>query len=334
MHPDLAFAIRRRGGVFTVADARRAGYRTDEIRTAVSTGAWYRLRRGIYVTARTWVEATDDRARHLLHALAALTALGPGPVLSHTSAARFHEFLLPRGLDADVRLTHPDQWRTGPGYRITAAALTPDDVLRAGALSVTSAARTLVDCGREWDTVDAVVAMDAALHGRQVRRRDLLAAVLAQSHWLGVGSAARAVHLADGRAESPLETRGRLGLLDAGFRTFESQVELHGPMGFVARLDGWLEDLSVALEFDGFVKYADPRDQRTPAEVAWDEKRREDLIRDFDVPVVRIVQADLPRLERPVRRLAELAARPHPGPRRYRIIRRPEPGSDDGDAAA
>ncbi|TKJ23426.1 type IV toxin-antitoxin system AbiEi family antitoxin domain-containing protein [Blastococcus sp. CCUG 61487] len=334
MHPDLAFAIRRRGGVFTVADARRAGYRPDEVRAAVGSGAWYRLRRGIYVTAQTWAEATDDRSRHVLHALATLTALGPGPVLSHTSAARFHGFLLPRGVDTDVRLTHPDQWRTGPGYRITAATLTADDVLRAGALSVTSAARTLVDCAREWDPADAVVAMDAALHAERVRRRDLVATVMAQSHWLGIGGAARAVQLTDGRAESPLETRGRLGLLAAGFRSFESQVELHGPAGFVARLDGWLDDLGVAVEFDGFVKYADPRDQRTPAEVAWDEKRREDLIRDLDVPVVRIVQADLPRLERPIRRLDELRTRPLPGPRRYRIVRTPEPGSDDGDAAA
>lgn len=335
MHPDLAAAAGRRGGVFTVADARRAGYRPDQIRTAVVTGAWRRLRRGIYVPAETWAAAAaDERARHLLHCLAALTALGTGPVISHSSAARFHELLLPRGTDDVVRLTHPDQWRTGRGYRIAAATIPPDDVIHAGPLPLTDVARTLIDCAREWDLVDAVVALDAALHGQRVLRRELTAMVLRQSHWSGIGSAARAVELADGRAESPLETRGRLSLLDAGFRHFESQVELYSSAGFVARVDGWLDDIAVALEFDGWVKYADPHDDRTPAEVAWQEKRREDLIRDLDVPVVRVLQADLPRLERPVRRLHELRTRPSSGPRRFRVVRRPEPGTAADDAAA
>lgn len=321
--------------MFTVADARAAGYRPDEIRVAVGTGAWRRLRRGIYVSTETWAAAAaDGRARHLLHSLAALAALGPGPVLSHSSAARYHRLLLPRGIGADVRLTQDGQWRSGRGYRIAAASLPTDDVVRDGALAVTSVSRTLVDCAREWDLVDAVVALDAALHGNLVLRSDLSAMVLRQSHWLGIGSAARALGLADGRAESPLETRGRLPLLDAGFDQFEAQVELHGPRGFVARLDGWLDDIGVALEFDGWIKYDDPRDGRTPAEVAWEEKRREDLIRDLDVPVVRIVQADLPRLERPIRRLRELSSRPMPGPRRFRVVRRPEPGAEPGDAAA
>ncbi len=335
MHPHLAAAAELRGGVFTVADARAAGYRPDEIRVAVGTGAWRRLRRGVYVSAGTWAAAAaDERARHLLHSLAALAALGPGPVLSHSSAARYHGLILPRGTGADVRMTHSDQWRNGRGYRVAAAALPPDDVVQDGALPVTSVSRTLVDCAREWALVDAVVALDAALHGKLVMRRDLTAMVLRQSHWLGIGSAARAVDLADGRAESPLETRGRLVLLGAGFRQFETQVELHGPAGFVARVDGWLEDICAAVEFDGWIKYADPRDGRTPAQVAWEEKRREDLIRDLDVPVVRVVQADLPRLERPIRRLRELSSRPMTGPRRFRVVRRPEPGAELGDAAA
>lgn len=335
MHPHLESAARRRGGVFTVADARRAGYRPDEIRAAVSSGAWHRLRRGVYVAAEVWaVTAADGRARHLLDVLAALTVLRPGPVVSHSSAARFHELVLPRGADAAVRLTDVEQWRTGRGYRISAAELPPQDVVDTGAFTVTTVARTLVDCAREWPLVDAVVAMDAAMFHERVRRADLTASVLAQSHWLGIGSAAQAVALADGRAESPLETRGRLSLVEAGLPCPELQVELHGPRGFVARVDGWYEDAGVALEFDGRVKYDDPRDGRTPAEVAWEEKRREDRIREFDVPVVRIVQADLPRLHGPVERLRYLLARPSSGPRRFRVVRRPEPGAQPGDAVA
>ena len=335
MHPHLESAARHRGGVFTVADARRAGYRPDEIRAAVGSGAWHRLRRGVYVAADVWaVSAADARARHLLDVLAALAVLRPGPVVSHSSAGRFHGLVLPRGAGGAVRLTDAEQWRTGRGYRISAAELPPQDVVDAGAFTVTTVARTLVDCAREWPLVDAVVAMDAAMFQEKVRRADLTATVLAQSHWLGIGRAAQAVDLSDGRAESPLETRGRLSLVEAGLPCPELQVELHGPRGFVARVDGWYEDAGVALEFDGRVKYDDPRDGRTPAEVAWEEKRREDRIRDLDVPVVRVVQADLPRLHGPVERLRYLLARPSSGPRRYRVVRRPEPGAESGDAVA
>lgn len=335
MHPSLESAARRRGGVFTVADARRAGYRPDEIRTAVVSGAWHRVRRGVYATAEEWVAAAhDERARHLLSAAAGLAVLRSGPVLSHASAARFHRLVLPRNVEGVVRLTHPDEWRNGQGYRISAAALPPQDVVETDSFAVTGVARTLVDCAREWSVADGVVAMDAALFARQVRRSELTAAVLQQSHWLGIGTAARALGLADGRAESPLETLGRLAILEAGLPRPELQVDLYGPRGFVGRVDAWYEAAAVAVEFDGRVKYVDPRGGRSPSEVAWKEKRREDEIRDLDVRVVRIVQADLPLLERPSERLRALLSRPLTGPRRFGIVRRPEPGAEPADAVA
>jgi hypothetical protein len=47
------------------------------------------------------------------------------------------------------------------------------------------------------------------------------------------------------------------------------------------------------VEFDGRVKYTDPWRDRTPQQVLWDEKRREDELRALDVRVVRIADADL-----------------------------------------
>ena len=336
MHPLLRTAADRQLGLFTAVDARRAGYEHGEIRHLCSSGAWTRVRRGVYAVTEELATARSAGRGHAVDCTAVLLDLGrPEAAVSHTSALRLLGLPARRALLPDtVRLTHPDLWRRGRGFSVNAAPLPPGDVTTRGSLRLTTPARTLVDCAREWDLVDAVVALDAALHGSLVLRSDLTATVLRQSHWLGIGSAARAVELADGRAESPLETRGRLGLRDAGFHAFESQVEVHGPAGLVARVDGWLEDIGVALEFDGLVKYTDPYDGRTPAEVAWREKLREDAIRDLDIPVLRIVQADLPRLERPVRRLHELARRAQIGPRRFRVVRRPEPGAEPGDEAA
>ena len=93
-------------------------------------------------------------------------------------------------------------------------------------------------------------------------------------------------------------------------------------------MDAWYEEAGVALEFDGRVKYADPWGGRSPADVVWEEKRREDEVRALGVRFVRIADADLgagwPAV---VQRLRQLLAVPLPGPRQFTVVRRPEPGT-------
>jgi hypothetical protein len=320
-------------GVFTAREALAAGYDVDGIKAELRGKRWIRLRKGVYACAED-VARADARTRHLMDGVAVFLVLADGPVLSHASAARLHGLLVPDRAGADVRATTTGQWRVGRGYRVAHAALPADDVVPWLAFAATSVARTLVDCAREWSQVDAVIALDAALHGELVTRAALRSAVLSGRHRAGLGQAARAVGLSDGRAESPLETKGRLRLLAAGLPLPELQVDLHDERGFVGRLDAWYEAAAVAVEFDGFEKYADPWGGRSAAEVAWLEKRREDRVLATDVRVVRVVQADFgtpwPAL---VARLRALLATPFAGARRFRIERRPEPGAAEGDAA-
>ena len=276
----------------------------------------------------------DTRLRHLADCLAVLVSLDPGPVVSHASAARLHRLLLPRDLDDEVRLTDEQQWRRGRGYRVARAALPAADLQSVLGFGITSPSRTLVDCAREWQLEDAVVAMDAAIHDGRVTRAHLRRAVLSASHWVGIGSAGRAVDLADGRAESPLETRGRLALLAAGLPRPELQVELHGTHGLLARVDAWFDEAALAVEFDGRVKYADPRDGRDPGEVLWREKRREDAVRELGVRFVRLAQDDVVghRRRELAGRLSPLLAAPPLGVRRFTVVRTPEPGTPLDDA--
>jgi hypothetical protein len=327
--PELAFVAARHLGVFTAREARRAGYRPDEISSAVRSGRWRALRRGVYIAAERWAEvATDPRMRHLTECSAVLAVLGPGPVLSHESAARAHRLVLPRRADETVRLTDLAQWRRGRGYRVARAALPVADVVGAREFGVTVPARTLVDCAREWSLTDAVTAIDAAIHSGKVTRAQVEAAVLAASHWVGIGSAGRALSLADGRAESPLETCARLTLLAEGLPLPELQVEIHDERGFVGRVDAWYDEAAVAVELDGKVKYLQPWGGRTPGDVAWDEKRREDRLRELDIRVLRLADDDLGRVRRDLApRLRRLLARPFIGPRRFRAVRIAEPGS-------
>jgi hypothetical protein len=147
---------------------------------------------------------------------------------------------------------------------MTCAAVAATERRRAGPVPVTSATHTLVDCAREWGLEDAVVALDAGLLAERTTVDDLERAVAAASHWPGAPAAQRAVALADGRAESPLETRGRLRIVGAGLPRPELQVEIRTAGRLVAVVDAWFDDAAVAVEFDGQVKYTAPWRGRTP----------------------------------------------------------------------
>lgn len=331
MHPLLRTVADRQLGVFTARDARRAGYEPEEVRALLSRREWTTVRRGVYAETGALAGLRADPGQsHLVDCAAVLASLEPGPVLSHSSAARFHGFPVPRGAHV-VRLTDTEQWRTGRGYRVARAGLAPGEVVPFLRFSATGPARTLVDCAREWSLTASVVAMDAAVQTRALTRADLVEAVLASRHRVGIGTAGRALSLADGRSESPLESRGRLALLAGGLPLPELQVEVHDGRGLAGRVDAWYDDAALAVEFDGRVKYARPRGGRTPAEVAWEEKRREDRIRAAGVRFVRIADEDLgapwPGV---IDRIRTLLAEPVPGPRRFTLVRTPEPG----DAAA
>jgi len=329
VHPTLRAVADRQFGAFASRDAVRAGYTPEEVQAEVSRGRWVRLRRGVYAE-RAVAEAADGDpvARHRLECAGVLVRLRGRAVISHASAARLGGIVVPPSRTGTVRLTDEVQWRRGRGYEVARAALPASDVRALSAFRVTAPARTLVDCAREWPLEDAVVAMDAALNAELLSRRELTDAVLAASHWVGVGDAARAANLADGRAESPLETLGRLRIVGSALPMPELQVEIRDARGLVGRVDAWYEEAAVAVEFDGLVKYEAPRDGRSPARVLWEEKRREDRLRNLDIRVLRVVRADLgPAWGRVRARLATLLATPLTGPRRFTVVRGSVPSS-------
>jgi hypothetical protein len=317
VHPVLRAAADRQWGLFTAVDARRAGYGHDEIRSLCHTGNWVRLRRGVYTTAE---RLGDLGGRpHGVDGLAALLFLDrPDTVLSHGSAARILGVPVWAGLERTVRLTDPHQWRAGSGLRVNCAPLDTHEVVRRGPFRLTSMARTLVDCAREWPLEDAVVAMDAALLAGRTTPRELSLVAAAQQCWRGAPRARRAIGLADGRAESPLETRGRLRIVGSDLPSPDLQVEIHTGTRLVGVVDAWFDDAAVAVEFDGRLKYTDPWHDRSPGQVAWEEKRREDALRRLGIRVVRIADADLgDRWPAVATGIADLLATPGPAVRRF-----------------
>ncbi|MQA34959.1 type IV toxin-antitoxin system AbiEi family antitoxin domain-containing protein [Modestobacter roseus] len=323
---------RRRLGIVTSAGLAAAGVTKAEIASAVRSGSLVRLRPGILVTAADLAEVAETRRRPGLDALAVTTSLGrPSAVLSGSSAAWVWGLPRPRTSSATVELTDPRRWRRGQGWSMTRAALPDDEVTLRGAYRVTTAARTIIDVARSWPEVHAVAATDAALL-RGLTDQGELRRVLARQEFVpGIPRAARAVALADGRAESWLETYGRLTFAALGLPPFLPQVELRVDGRLVKVADGWYREAALAVEFDGRVKYREPSYGRTPAEELWREKRDEDLLRSLGVQFVRVVHEDLSggrnALARQVRRCL---ARPGPALREWQDVPRPEGRLRDG----
>ena len=93
-------------------------------------------------------------------------------------------------------------------------------------------------------------------------------------------------------------------------------------------MDGWYEDAAVALEFDGQVKYTDPRYASSPGEVLWkgEAAGRPDAAL-WAIRVVRVVNEDLGQpWPGTAARIGALLAAPYVGPRRFRAVPIDEPG--------
>jgi hypothetical protein len=329
--------VRRRLGIFTTADLAERGIGDTEIRSAVRTGAWVRLRTGVFVTATDLAEVERTGRRPGLDALAVTAgAIGRRAVLSGSTAAWVWGLPRPRTAPQIVELTHPHRWRRGDGWRMTRAALPEDEVTVRGAYRVTTAARTLVDVARSWTEVDAVAAMDAALLRGLTTRDELTRVLERQARVAGVPRSVRAVGLADGRAESWLETYGRLTFAALGLPPFVPQVELRIGDRLLKVVDGWYEQAALAIEFDGRVKYRAPRYGRTPEDELWREKRAEDELRSLGVRFTRLAMEDLSRRRRPdlASGLRQALCTTGPVTRRFREVPRAVGrwhGEDPGD---
>ncbi|GAB3359228.1 type IV toxin-antitoxin system AbiEi family antitoxin domain-containing protein [Modestobacter lapidis] len=232
-------AASSRCGLFSSADLTAAGVTEREISSAVRSGCWVRVRRGWFVTATDLAAVEAAGRRPELDVLVVTSALArPGAALSHGTAARLWGLPVPAGLAPDVRLTDPDRWRSGPGYVMTRAELPGDEVTTRGGHRLTIPARTLVDTAREWAELPAVAALDAALLRGLVTPEQLQEVLERHRFAPRTPRAARAVAAADGRAETWLETRGRLRFRSAGLPPYVPQVELWVDGRLVKVVDG------------------------------------------------------------------------------------------------
>lgn len=281
-----------RGQVFRARDAIDRGLLT---RDALRSSAWRRLYRGVYADARL--------AEGPLLMIAGATLLAPATAAFTGRTAAYllgAEELLDLG--APVELAVPPAERFGPvaGLRIRQASLPRSHVRRARGYRCTTAVRTALDLARHEPLDEAVPAIDVLLHRGLLLQEELEQAAAALPRGRGSRRAPRAVALADGRAESPPESRLRLLLVAAGLPAVP-QYRVLGPDGsFLARVDLGYPDRRVAVEYDG-VWHADADQLRR-------DRRRLNRLVAAGWVVLHLTASDLRQPEDIVRRVQQVLA--------------------------
>lgn len=272
--------------VVTRRQALASGCSAAEVDARVRSGQWLALRRSVYLLAPTLPE--DAALRHAVLVRAASVASSEVCVGSHESAAVVHRLPLLVPYDGPPVLSRDRPVRTTRSAARLCAPLASQlpaehrtTVLGA---PVTTLARTAVDLARVRLPLTAAVVLDAAL-ATGTSREELLAVLDVQRGWPGSAQARERVQFADGRAESPLESVGRLRFAQLELPAPELQAVLRGPNGFLGRVDFSWERYRTVGEADGRVKY--DGEQLDAGASLFDEKLREDRLRDAGYEVFR-----------------------------------------------
>lgn len=115
---------------------------------------------------------------------------------------------------------------------------------------VTAPAWTAVEVARQLPRPRALATLDSALHARRCTAVDLADAVQRQSGRRGIAHVRQLLDIADGRAESAMESEARLAMLDHGLPRPELQHLIRGHDGERWRVDFAWPEARVAAEYE------------------------------------------------------------------------------------
>lgn len=267
---------------------------TDKaLAASVRAGSLVRLAHGAYIGADRW-ERMFPEERLLAATLAyAKRYRERGWVFSHESAAVLWGLPLYKldSLRVHVAVSAESPSQSTRAVARHSASHGRVEIVEAAGVRFTGLERTLIDLAHAGSAETAIGAADAGIRrlfrverDRRVpevdrwRARQLKA--MKRSWQPGVRQARQILTLADGRAESVLESVSRLQLSRLGV-SHTVQVPISGIHGRPYWVDFEFDGQDIFGEVDGATKYIDPRFQAglTPKQTVLAEKRREDEIR-------------------------------------------------------
>jgi hypothetical protein len=274
-----------------------SGYNDRDLRAAVRTGLLTRVRHGIYVFTAEYAPLTPEQ-KHVIVAQSVADRLGPAVAISHQSACALHGIAMYGHDLSKVHVTRLDgsAGRTEHGIVHHVGQIVRDDeVQELDGVLVVRPSRAVFEAATVGSVESAIVTMDSALHLGAVTGEELAETVGRRADWQGARRARYALSLADGRAESPGESRSRYLFRRAGLPVPDLQVPVYDAYGRIIGYSdfGWIEHCHLG-EFDGLVKYGGiPDDRRTPQQIVTAEKIREDRMRSQRLGMSRWTWSDI-----------------------------------------
>ena len=156
------------------------------------------------------------------------------------------------------------------------------DLMEIGGMCVTTPLRTALDLGRFLSRDQALACLDALVRLGFFSVEELLAEVPRMARQRGVRQLRALAPLVDGRSQSQGESVLRLRWLDAGLPRPQLQIEIREAGRVVYFLDIGLEELLLAVEYDGAEFHSRETDVTyDAARRKWLTDRRGWLIRPF-----------------------------------------------------
>lgn len=213
--------------------------------TQLRSSAWVRLGRDVYADSRL------DRD-HELACRAAALRLPDYVAFAGPSAAALLGVRHAADFSDPVHVVVADTVRLGNsrGLLVHRVALNPTDIDASGDLRRTSPERTVWDLASWLDLVRSVPIIDGMLADGAITVDALTRYAASRRPRRGLRRTLRAIELADGRAQSPQESRLRVRLVLAGLPVPESQFGV--VVGsYVLHPDLAWPEFKVAVEYDG-----------------------------------------------------------------------------------
>ncbi|ACZ32122.1 hypothetical protein Xcel_3121 [Xylanimonas cellulosilytica DSM 15894] len=309
MPPDLLALAARQEGLLAFAQFTEHGVDGARVARLVAQSRLLKVARGVYDTVlvppreRGGPDAFDHRRRR--SALTPLLALGPKAFAVGMCALALHGVEgLPAEIPPEAAVSDAGPRRLGPG--IVVRRYRDCSTVVVGGWRAACVADALVQSVSDLGRRRALAVLDSALHRGLIDAAGVAAAHERARGRRGVERTHDVWALADSRAESTLESAGRLSCIDVGVPPDVLQLEVVDAAGrFVARCDlaWWLgADRWLVAEIDG----ADPHSR--PEALLHDRTRQNALVTG-GIQLVRVTAADvwrgaLPRLVEPILRRA------------------------------
>ncbi|MEV0213503.1 type IV toxin-antitoxin system AbiEi family antitoxin domain-containing protein [Micromonospora sp. NPDC050695] len=273
-------------GMVTLTQALRAGLSRDQVRQLCRSGRWQRLLRGCYIPDAEPSESTLRRAR----VRAAVVGLGPGAFAVLDTALDLHGIAGLRR-SPQVHISVPvdgprPQRALAPWLVVHQVTVGPGDVTEIAGIRTTTSLRTVSDVILRVDRYPAVSVLDSALNQGRITPAQLAVIPSLIRGRRGAVGARSWLAEADGRAQSPLETRTRLRCVDGRVPPDALQLEVRDDDGYLLGIGdlGWRAPRVIAE--------ADGRDAHGTLEAAFADRRRQNRLVNAGWTILRFTWQD------------------------------------------